>query len=136
MKEIAHMLGKWPGFPSEREERLRLGAFLMAAVAALLRPGDIRGPLVVLWAAAVLVIGGALTINPPFWPRIVIAFVPAAIAIAASVTWLSRALRLALGRPGTAVALAATAGLLAFTSEGQLRYLANYYRGMHLHRLY
>jgi hypothetical protein len=109
----------------------------MMGVAALLRPADVRGLLLLTWAAVVIAVGGALTMDPrsatadsaPFWPRFVIAFVPASIAIGVCIAWLGRSVAVVLGRSGPAIASAGTAALLAFTSWKQLSYLANQERG-------
>ena len=88
----------------------------MGVIAALLRPRDIRGMWVLLWALVILVAGGVLTRDPPFWPRFVAAFVPATVIVAVVLDDLCRGLRVAFGRLGAGVALAATAGFVAVTA--------------------
>jgi hypothetical protein len=65
----------------------------------------------VLWGFLVSLIGGALPRDPPFWPRIVIAFIPAIVLVAVVLDGLYRGASGALGRAGRAFALA---GLAAF----------------------
>jgi len=102
----------------------------MAVVAAVLRPRDIRGPWVVLWTFVVLFVGGALTIDPPFWPRFVTAFVPATIAAAAVVGWLCRGAEVAAGRVGRGIAIVATCALVGFTAWQQLGAYRDYCVGV------
>jgi Dolichyl-phosphate-mannose-protein mannosyltransferase len=94
-----------------------LGMFVVAAV---LRPHDLRGVLTVLWAAVVLFIGGVLTVDPPFWPRLVIALVPACIAAGAAFCTLARGTRAALGRAGVVLAIAGGVALAALSARDQL----------------
>jgi hypothetical protein len=79
-----------------------------------------RGLWLVLWTFVVVFIGGALTIDPPFWPRFVTAIVPATIAVAGVVSWLCRGAEAAGGRIGRGVAVVATSALVAVTSWQQL----------------
>ena len=92
----------------------------MSVVAALLRPGDERGVLLVVWAAMVLFLGGVLTIDPPFWPRMVASLLPAAALIGASLGALRFGLASLSPRVGVAVATVAAVGLLGATARGQL----------------
>ena len=79
----------------------------MAVVAVLLRPRDIRGLFIMLWALIILFAGGVLTRDPPFWPRIIAAFLPAIVLVAVVLDDLARALRAAFSRLGAGLALAA-----------------------------
>ncbi|MFQ5666505.1 MAG: ArnT family glycosyltransferase, partial [Candidatus Binatia bacterium] len=102
----------------------------MAAVAAVLRPWDIRGLWVVLWGFVILFAGGVLTIDPPFWPRFVTAFVPAAIAAAVTIGWLTRGATVAAGRVGRVIAVVSTCALLGLTSWQQLDAYRKYCAGI------
>ncbi len=101
-----------------------------AVVAALLRPQDVRGLWVVLWALAVLVAGGALTADPPFWPRLLSAFVPGIIAVAAVAGWLCRGAEVAAGRVGRGTATAAVCLWVGMTSWQQLATYRDYCEGI------
>ncbi len=102
----------------------------MAVVAALLRPQDIRGLWVVLWAFVVLVAGGALTADPPFWPRLLAAIVPGTIAVAAVAGWLCRGAEVAAGRVGRGAATAAACLWVGMTSWQQLATYRDYCEGI------
>jgi hypothetical protein len=102
----------------------------MAVVAALLRPQDIRGLWVVLWAFVVLVAGGALTADPPFWPRLLAAIVPGIIAVAAVAGWLCRGAEVAAGRVGRGAATAAVCLWVGLTSWQQLATYRDYCEGI------
>jgi len=102
----------------------------MAVVAALLRPQDIRGLWVALWAFVVLVAGGALTIDPPFWPRLLAAIVPGTIAVAAAAGWLFRGAEVAAGRVGRGAATAAVCLWVGLTSLQQLATYRAYCEGI------
>jgi Dolichyl-phosphate-mannose-protein mannosyltransferase len=103
-----------------------LGAFI---VAALLRFWDVRGVFLVLWGALVLFVGGVLTRDPPFWPRLVIALVPATIAAGIAAAHLCRGAVAAAGRIGAAVALAGALALLLFDGRFQLETYREYVEG-------
>jgi hypothetical protein len=102
----------------------------MAVVAALLRPQDIRGLWVALWAFVVLVAGGALTIDPPFWPRLLAAIVPGVIAVAVVAGWLRRGAEVAAGRMGRGAATAAACLWLGLTSWQHLATYRDYCEGI------
>jgi hypothetical protein len=90
--------------------------FGMAVIAVLLRPTDVRGPWLLLWSLLVLMVGGALTIDPPFWPRFFAAFIPATLLAAVAADTLYRAARFAAGRLGAVIGTAGLIALLAVTS--------------------
>ncbi len=102
----------------------------MAVVAAILRARDVRGLWLALWAFAVLLAGGALTIDPPFWPRLLAAIVPGIIVAAVAVGWLGRAAEVAAGRLGRGIAIAATCLLVGLTSWQQLAAYRDYCEGI------
>jgi hypothetical protein len=102
----------------------------MGAVAALLRPRDVRGIWVVVWALVILVAGGALTRDPPFWPRFAAAFVPATVIAAVVLSDLSRGLRAVLGRLGAGVALAATVGFVGMSAWQNIGVYVKYCKGI------
>jgi hypothetical protein len=93
-----------------------LGAFI---VAAALRFWDIRNVILVLWGALVLFVGGVLTRDPPFWPRLVIALVPATIAAGVAAAQLCRGAVAAAGKVGAVVALGASLALLVADGRDQ-----------------
>ena len=93
-----------------------LGAFI---VAAALRFWDVRGVVMVLWGALVLFVGGVLTRDPPFWPRLVMALIPATIAAGVAATQLCRGAVAAAGRIGAVVALSAALALLVADGRDQ-----------------
>ncbi len=102
----------------------------MGAVAALLRPRDVRGIWVAVWALVILVAGGVLTRDPPFWPRFAAAFVPATVIVAVVLADLSRGLRAALGRLGAGVALAATVGFVGMSAWQNIGVYIKYCKGI------
>jgi dolichyl-phosphate-mannose-protein mannosyltransferase/putative pyrroloquinoline-quinone binding quinoprotein len=102
----------------------------MGAVAMLLRPRDIRGVWIVGWALIILVTGGVLTRDPPFWPRFAAAFVPVAIIVAIVVAELSRGLRAAFGRLGARVALAAAVGFVGMSAWQNIGVYVKYCKGI------
>ncbi len=101
----------------------------MAVVAALLRPLDIRGLWVLVWGVGVLFIGGVLTVDPPFWPRLVIAFIPATVLVAGSIAWLWRGAAAAGGRIGTGLMCLALAALIGANAQQQLTAYADFVHG-------
>jgi hypothetical protein len=105
----------------------------MAVVAAVLCPRDVRGIWIVLWGCFVLFVGGVLTVDPPAWPRLISAFVPAAVAAAIAADWICRGAGFALGRFGTAAARAGLVALLALTTWLNLRLYINYCQGIPPH---
>jgi len=67
-----------------------LGPFLVLGMAlALLRFRDSRYALLVVWFWSVVIIGGALTIDPPQTHRLLPALVPAVVVIALCLEWLA-----------------------------------------------
>jgi hypothetical protein len=107
-----------------------VAALLGAAIAAaFLRPWDIRGLFLVLWGALVLFVGGVLTRDPPFWPRLVMALVPATIAAGVAAAQLCRAAAVAAGRIGAVVALGAALALFFFNGREQLELYRAYVEG-------
>jgi hypothetical protein len=117
--------GGWPIFLP-----VLAAPFGMAVVAAVLRPHDLRGSLIVLWTVTVLFIGGVLTIDPPFWPRFVTAFVPASVAVASVFAWVCRGAEVAAGRTGRALALTATAVVVAVAAWQQVDATVAFNRGI------
>lgn len=103
-----------------------LAAFIVAAV---LRFWDARGLFLVLWGALVLFVGGVLTRDPPFWPRLVIALVPATIAAGVAAAQLCRGAVAAAGRIGAAVAALAALALLFFNGVYQFETYREYAEG-------
>ena len=104
--------------------------FGMAVVAAVCRPRDLRDTWLLLWCLTILVVGGVLTIDQPFWPRMFAAFVPAALMCAVVVDVLWRGCRVAAGRIGAALATAATVALVALTAWQQLGFYREYCLGL------
>lgn len=102
----------------------------MAVVAALLRPRDFRGLWLLAWGMSILAIGGILTLNPPFWPRLFGAFVPAALACAVAVDALWRGARAAAGRAGGPFGAAAVAALLALIGWQHLGFYQRHVLGI------
>jgi hypothetical protein len=102
----------------------------MGVIAALLRPRDIRGLWVVAWAFAILLAGGVLTRDPPFWPRFAAAFVPATVIVGLVLADLSRGLRAALGPLGARVALAATVGFVGMSAWQNIGLYIKYSKGI------
>jgi hypothetical protein len=94
-----------------------LGAFI---VAAAVRFWDVRGVSLVLWGALVLFVGGVLTRDPPFWPRLVMALVPASIAAGVAAAQICRGAVAAAGGIGAGVALIAAVALLV--SDGRFQF--------------
>lgn len=92
----------------------------MAVVAAFVRITDVRGLALVFWTSLILFIGGVLTVDPPFWPRLVTALVPATILAASVVGWLYRGAVAVAGRAGQAAALVAALALVAVDARYQL----------------
>jgi hypothetical protein len=102
----------------------------MGVVASLLRPRDIRGICLLLWALIILVVGGALTRDPPFWPRLAAAFAPAIALVAVALDDLCGGLRAALGRLGAGVALAAMIAFVAVSAWQNIDLYAKVCRGI------
>jgi len=117
--------GGWPIFLP-----LLAAPFGMAVIAAVLRPHDLRGSLIVLWTVVVLFIGGVLTIDPPFWPRFVTAFVPASLAVASVFAWVCRGAEVAAGRVGRTLAVTATAVVLTGAVWQQVDATLDFNRGI------
>jgi hypothetical protein len=98
-----------------------VAAFLgIAVVAALLRLWDLRGFWVVAWGSLILFVGGVLTIDPPFWPRLVLALIPASIAAASAIGSLYRGAVAVAGRFGAVVGTLAILALLISNGAEQL----------------
>lgn len=117
--------GEWPILAPACAALLGMGV-----VGALLRPQDIRGLWVVLWTFVVLLVGGALTTDPPFWPRLIAAIVPGVIAVAAVAGWLCRGAEVAAGRVGRGAATAALCLWVGLTSSQQLARYRAYCEGI------
>jgi hypothetical protein len=102
----------------------------MGIAAALLRPRDVRGIWVLVWALVIVVAGGALTRDPPFWPRFVAALVPATIIVAVVLGELCRGLRAVFGRFGPAVALVVAIGFIGTSAWQNIGMYIRYCKGM------
>ncbi len=102
----------------------------MAVIATICRPRDLRGVWNLSWCLTILIVGGVLTIDPPFWPRMFSAFVPAALLCAVAVDALWRGMRAAAGRVGAALATVAVVALVALTAWQQLGFYREYVLGL------
>jgi hypothetical protein len=108
-----------------------IAAFLgMTVVAALLRLWDLRAFWVIAWGSLILFVGGVLTIDPPFWPRLVLALVPASIAASIAIGSLYRGAVVAGGRVGAGIGAVAILALLALNGADQLDSYRYWVQGM------
>ncbi len=99
-----------------------------STVAAVIRFWDVRGLLLVVWASLIFFVGGVLTVDPPFYPRLVQVLVPVCVLIALTVAALSRAVSFAAGRAGLWLSISLVGALLVFDARHQL---VSYWRFLH-----
>ena len=102
----------------------------IGVVAAIARPLALREVWVVLWGATVLFVGGVLTVDPPFWPRLVMALVPAMIVVAAATAAIVRGTGIAAGSSAGRVAAAVVGALLSWNALSELAAYSRYDRGI------
>lgn len=108
-----------------------VAAFLgMTVVAALLRLWDLRAFWVIAWGSLILFVGGVLTIDPPFWPRLVLALIPASIAASIAVGALYRGAVAIAGRFGAVIGAVAMLALLILNGADQLESYRYWVQGM------
>ena len=100
----------------------------ISTTAALLRCWDLRALIPVVWASLIFLIGGVLTTDPPFYPRLVLVMAPVCILIALSVAPLMRGLRFSAGRGGLWLSVLLICGLMAFDARDQIE---SYWRFSH-----
>jgi 4-amino-4-deoxy-L-arabinose transferase-like glycosyltransferase len=101
----------------------------VAVAAAFFRFWDVRGIALVLWTSLVLFVGGVLTLDPPFWPRLVTALVPAILLAASVPEWIYRGAGVAVGRPGKFVAAVLTCLVVALSAHYELDQYRHYALG-------
>jgi hypothetical protein len=80
----------------------------------------LRGLWVVAWGSLILFVGGVLTIDPPFWPRLVLAMIPASIAAATAIGSVYRGAVAAAGRIGAFIGGVAILALLVLNGADQI----------------
>ena len=109
-----------------------IGATLLvtSVILALLRLGDVRNTWLLLWALAILIIGGVLTGDPPFWPRIIGAWVPATILAARPLYVLGRTARASAGRWGVWIVSVLAVGVVATTAWWHLSFYRDFCHGI------
>lgn len=108
-----------------------IAAFLgMAVVAAVLRLRDLRGFWVVAWGSLILFVGGVLTMDPPFWPRLVLALIPASIAASMVIGALYRGAVAVAGKAGAVIGALAILALLTLNGAEQLESYWYWVHGM------
>jgi hypothetical protein len=108
-----------------------VAAFLgMAVVAALLRFWDLRRIWMVAWGSLILFVGGVLTIDPPFWPRLVLALIPASIVAATAIASVYRGAIAVAGRLGAVIGGAAILALVVLNGADQIESYRYWVQGM------
>src|SRR5262249_2445902 len=84
----------------------------VGAVAAIARPFPVSEIWVLLWWTMIVFVGGALTRDPPFWPRLVMSLIPAMIIVGEVIASLIAGVTLGPGGRGVRLVAGVVGGAL------------------------